>query len=179
MCLGCSQPGLTANAKRGFPAKQPGMIRQRSTEPEIFTFDIPPEVRHTADVSPRLRARRRPVKILYPAQVRKYLPPEKKDWAKRTLLLLLCVVTVQVYMAVEAQEGKVDAIAVATGGPGHLPLSDASGEQALVSQPSSVDLFPPTNGSAPQLPPKMPDGVGPAVTIMCHRMGSSSLACRM
>ncbi|GCC46567.1 hypothetical protein chiPu_0030857 [Chiloscyllium punctatum] len=95
------------------------------------------------------------------------------------LLLLLCVVTVQVYTVVEAQEGTVDAIAVATGGPGHSPLSDASGERALVLQPSSVDLFLPTNGSAPLLPPKMPDGVGPAVTIMCHRMGSSSVACRM
>ncbi|GCC45127.1 hypothetical protein chiPu_0029373, partial [Chiloscyllium punctatum] len=111
--------------------------------------------------------------------VRKYLPPEKKDWAKRMLLLLLCVVTVQVYTVVEAQEGTVDAIAVATGGPGHSPLSDASGERALVLQPSSVDLFLPTNGSAPLLPPKMPDGVGPAVTVMCHRMGSSSVACRM
>ncbi|XP_043533948.1 radiation-inducible immediate-early gene IEX-1-like [Chiloscyllium plagiosum] len=179
MCLGCSHPRLMANAKQGFPTKQPGMTRQRSTEPEIFTFDIPLEVRHTADISPRLRTRRRPVKILYPAQVRKYLPPEKKDWAKRMLLLLLCVVTVQVYTAVEAQEGTVDMIAVATGGPGHSPLSDASGEQALVLPSLSAELFPPTNGSAPLLPPKMLDGVGPAVTIMCHRMGSSSVACRM
>ncbi|GCC41390.1 hypothetical protein chiPu_0025164 [Chiloscyllium punctatum] len=69
MCLGCSHPHLMANAKQSFPTKQPGMTRQRSTEPEIFTFDIPPEVRHTTDISPRLRARRRPVKILYPAQV--------------------------------------------------------------------------------------------------------------
>ncbi|XP_060706648.1 radiation-inducible immediate-early gene IEX-1-like [Hemiscyllium ocellatum] len=161
--------------KQTLLVKQPGstaLTRQRSSEQEDLPFDDTPEVKCTP-------AKRRAVKILYPAQVRKYLPPEKKDWAKRTLLLLLCVVTAQVYTAVEAQEGTVDAIAVAMGGPGHSPLSDASGERALVLPSLSVDVFPPTNGSAPLLPLMMPEGVGPAVTAVCHGMGSSSVACRM
>ncbi|XP_048376109.2 radiation-inducible immediate-early gene IEX-1-like [Stegostoma tigrinum] len=167
MCVGCRHPRLMVNVNQGFPTKpsgSTGLTRQRSTEPEIFTFDIPPEVKHTPDTSPRLRARRRPVKILYPAQVRKYMPPEEKDWAKRMLLLLLCVVAAQVYAAVaEAQGGTVDAIAQA-GGPGGSP-PNLSGERALGLPPPGGETLRPANGSAPRLP-KAPDGASLAVTYV-------------
>ncbi|XP_048472501.1 torsin-4A-like [Rhincodon typus] len=180
MCLGCRHPWLMADVNQGFPTKPSGstrLTRQRSTEPEIFTFDIPPRVKHTLDANPRLRARRRPVKILYPAQVRKYLPPEEKDWAKRMLLLFLCVVTVQVYAAAaEAQEGTVDVIAQAGGPGGSQP--NLSRERAPGLPPSGGEMFRPANGSAPLLS-KMPDGASLAVTVVCHRMGSRSIACRM
>ncbi|XP_069775506.1 radiation-inducible immediate-early gene IEX-1-like [Narcine bancroftii] len=93
MCRGCHHPRIESSELPG---------RKRSSEPEIFTFE-PPEPR-TRRTGPRAPSRRRPVRVLYPAQVRKYLPPEKKDWVKRALLLFLCIVTVQVYEATEGNE---------------------------------------------------------------------------
>ncbi|KAM4665193.1 uncharacterized protein O3C94_013088 [Discoglossus pictus] len=42
--------------------------------------------------------RRRPVRVLYPAQVRKYLPPKEKDTVKKWLLILGAVVLLQIFI---------------------------------------------------------------------------------
>ncbi|KAJ8414118.1 hypothetical protein AAFF_G00067160 [Aldrovandia affinis] len=67
----------------------------RSQEPEIFTFDQLP-----ARVSQRntsVRHRRKNTRVMYPATVRKYLPPAEKSPAKRWLLALCLVVFLQIY----------------------------------------------------------------------------------
>ncbi|XP_048376108.2 uncharacterized protein LOC125446516 [Stegostoma tigrinum] len=125
----CHRRQFGRSTDRSVPGKQPR--REQGESPD---FGTAPGLKRTP-------AKRRAVKILYPAQVRKYMPPEEKDWAKRMLLLLLCVVAVQVYAAAaEAQGGTVDAIAQA-GGPG--------GERAPGLPPSGGETLRPANGSAP------------------------------
>ncbi|XP_078272473.1 uncharacterized protein LOC144603178 [Rhinoraja longicauda] len=84
----------------------------------------------------RASGRRRPVKVLYPAQVRKYLPPKKKDWVKRMLLVLMSIVAVQVYEATEDNE-------------------DLDKSLALPTVPVHVMPLPPINGSAFLMPSQM------------------------
>nr|XP_014347168.1 PREDICTED: uncharacterized protein LOC106704514 [Latimeria chalumnae] len=78
-------------------------------EPEIFTFDSVPQPRR----SPAIKARK-PRRVLYPAQVRKYLPPQQTDSAKRWLIYLCLVVLLQIFTEEPAGE---DLIAV----QGHRP----------------------------------------------------------
>lgn len=69
---------------------------RRSTEPEIFTFDaVPPEQQQQRTSPPR--ARRRVTRVLYPARVRRYLPPAEKNPAKRLLLALCLLLLAQIY----------------------------------------------------------------------------------
>ena len=73
----------------------PNRTMLRSREPEIFTFErIPDQTQHT---SSSLRPRKRNMRVMYPAKVRKYLPPAEKSPAKRWLLALCLVVFLQIY----------------------------------------------------------------------------------
>ncbi|XP_012686044.2 radiation-inducible immediate-early gene IEX-1 [Clupea harengus] len=75
----------------------------RSKEPEIFTFDhIPAQVQHRpAAVT---RQRRKNTRVMYPSNVRKYLPPVEKSAAKRWLVILCLVVFLQIW----TEEGVID-----------------------------------------------------------------------
>ncbi|XP_078075240.1 radiation-inducible immediate-early gene IEX-1-like [Mustelus asterias] len=188
MCQGCYHHQMVTSSHA--PSMKhyyggSGLTRQRSTDPEIFTFDTVPMVKSTPAANPRLRSKRRAVKVLYPAQVRKYLPPEKKDWAKRMLLLFLCVLVVQVYAATEMNE-EATTVAVATA-PGGLQ-ANLSREWAMGVSPASEVPFIPNSGRVSPALPKLPasgaDGINPAVVnpllaAPCHRMRSGSTACRM
>ncbi|XP_078422890.1 radiation-inducible immediate-early gene IEX-1-like [Cetorhinus maximus] len=186
MCRGCHHPSL-ANRLRALPVRHDGgtaLIRQRSSDPEVFTFDTILEVHPIPAAHTRLRSKRRVVKVLYPAQVRKYLPPEKKDWAKRMLLLFLSVVIVQVYTATEVNEEVANVVItpVAPGGP----QANLSREWALGVSTSSEELFIPNNGSVtllPKLPARGVDDISPAVTnppeiVICYGMRSGPMALR-
>ncbi|XP_065106120.1 radiation-inducible immediate-early gene IEX-1 [Paramisgurnus dabryanus] len=77
----------------------------RSTEPEIFTFERIPETQQSfPHRGAPVRPRKRNTRVMYPAQVRKYLPPVEKSRAKRWLFILCLVVFMQIY----TEEGSVE-----------------------------------------------------------------------
>ncbi|XP_067087547.1 radiation-inducible immediate-early gene IEX-1 [Osmerus mordax] len=101
----------------------PNRTMLRSREPEIFTFErIPDQTQHT---SSSLRPRKRNMRVMYPAKVRKYLPPAEKSPAKRWLLALCLVVFLQIY----TEEPCVET-AVAT----ESPAAEAAFEEAPFTQ---------------------------------------------
>ncbi|XP_005414376.1 PREDICTED: radiation-inducible immediate-early gene IEX-1 [Chinchilla lanigera] len=85
------------------PASSSGFGLRRASGPEIFTFDPLPEpaafpaCRRRASRGHRKRNRR----VLYPRAVRRPLPAEAPNSAKRLLFVLLAVVFCQVLMAEE------------------------------------------------------------------------------
>ncbi|XP_036383838.1 radiation-inducible immediate-early gene IEX-1 [Megalops cyprinoides] len=84
----------------------------RSTEPEIFTFEqVPAELplRNTP-----VRHRRKNTRVMYPSNVRKYLPPAEKSPAKRWLLILCLVVFLQIYTEEPCMEAPSTAESPAT-----------------------------------------------------------------
>ncbi|XP_072113466.1 radiation-inducible immediate-early gene IEX-1-like [Mobula birostris] len=131
MCRSCRYP-QRASMVPGLSLEyrdDPFLKKQRGIEPEIFTFQPVAPVKDRASVSGRSPGKRRAVKVLYPAQVRKYLPPEKKDWVKRMFFLFLAIVLLQVYEATEGNE-----------------------ELAAPASPGDVTPLLPTNRSALLLP---------------------------
>ncbi|KAF3815239.1 radiation-inducible immediate-early gene IEX-1 [Mirounga angustirostris] len=76
---------------------------RRGSGPEIFTFDplpepaVAPAARPSASRGHRKRSRR----VLYPRMVRRQLPVEDPNPAKRLLFLLLTVIFCQILMAEE------------------------------------------------------------------------------
>uniref|UniRef100_A0A4W4F4N1 Radiation-inducible immediate-early gene IEX-1 n=1 Tax=Electrophorus electricus TaxID=8005 RepID=A0A4W4F4N1_ELEEL len=102
----------------GFGAFGYRPMPRRRTEPEVFTFDhiSVQAARRAAPVRPRKRVTR----VMYPSNVRKYLPPVEKSPAKRWLLALCLVVFMQIY----SEEGSVDAQGV-TDALAELPGEDA------------------------------------------------------
>lgn len=96
----------------------------RNTEPEVFTFDRLPE--------PELRSqrqqqqRRRVTRVLYPAKVRKYLPPAEKSLAKRWLMALFLVLLAQIYTACDDEHDITEAAALSDALAGELPGDGAS-----------------------------------------------------
>uniref|UniRef100_UPI00398ED343 radiation-inducible immediate-early gene IEX-1-like n=1 Tax=Pristiophorus japonicus TaxID=55135 RepID=UPI00398ED343 len=187
MCKGCHQPQWVTMNHGPLLKRWSGSVlsRQRSTEPEIFTFDPIPEVKRTPVANPRLRAKRRPVKVLYPAQVRKYLPAEKKDWAKRLLILFLSIVFVQLHGTTEVNEDAVHVVVTVGVVAGLAP--EPSRERALEVGSRSEESFVPDGGLVPQ-PPNLPaagtNGTLPAVaipreTVACYRTMNSPIACGM
>lgn len=69
----------------------------RSTEPEIFTFErIPERFAPSSSAHPR-QQRKRNTRVMYPANVRKYLPPAETNPAKRWLIALCLVVFLQIW----------------------------------------------------------------------------------
>ncbi|KAM4616081.1 radiation-inducible immediate-early gene IEX-1 [Polymixia lowei] len=87
------------------------MMATRSKEPEIFTFERIPTQTSTVRYYAPLRPKRRCTRVMYPAKVRKYLPPAEKSPAKRWLLVLCLVVLWQIYTeepCVDAPQGSAD-----------------------------------------------------------------------
>ncbi|XP_056397112.1 radiation-inducible immediate-early gene IEX-1 [Hyla sarda] len=64
----------------------------RNSHPEIFTFDV----QSVAPVKPLRAKGRRPRRVLYPAKVRRYLPPPETDRPLRWFYLLCLLVFVQI-----------------------------------------------------------------------------------
>ncbi|XP_004624388.1 radiation-inducible immediate-early gene IEX-1 [Octodon degus] len=119
-----SLPTLTGlRAPAPAPSPSPGL--RRGSGPEIFTFDPLPEpaaspaVRLSASRGHRKRSRR----VLYPRAVRRQLPTEEPNAAKRLLFILLAVVFCQVLMA---EEG-----APVTLGPEDAPAAEPPAPAAL------------------------------------------------
>ncbi|XP_076854951.1 radiation-inducible immediate-early gene IEX-1 [Brachyhypopomus gauderio] len=103
---------------KNFGAFEYKPMPRKNTEPEVFTFDqLPAQAQRAAPVRPRKKITR----VMYPSNVRKYLPPAEKSPAKRWLLALCLVVLVQIY----TEEGAVDAQRAADV-HADLPREDAS-----------------------------------------------------
>ncbi|XP_062874099.1 radiation-inducible immediate-early gene IEX-1 [Trichomycterus rosablanca] len=98
---------------------------RRNTQPEVFTFDALPEQQQRT--SPP-RQRRRIGRVLYPANVRRYLPPAEKSPAKRLLLALCLLLLAQIYTERADEElhetGAEPGAAAATLIPGALALPE-------------------------------------------------------
>ncbi|XP_004286095.2 radiation-inducible immediate-early gene IEX-1 [Orcinus orca] len=97
-----SLPTMTVlRAPTSVPSTSPGP--QRGSGPEIFTFDplpetaVAPAARPSASRGHRKRSRR----VLYPRVVRRQLPVEDPNPAKRLLFLLLTIIFCQILMAEE------------------------------------------------------------------------------
>uniref|UniRef100_A0A6I8RRT0 Radiation-inducible immediate-early gene IEX-1 n=1 Tax=Xenopus tropicalis TaxID=8364 RepID=A0A6I8RRT0_XENTR len=99
----------------------------RNTLPEIFTFEVESVQRVGAPRrNPAGGRSRRPRKVLYPAKVRRYLPPPETDRALRWLYGLCVVLLLQVC----AEEPEVPAVLQ---GPPAAPL----GKSLQLAPPSS------------------------------------------
>ncbi|CAJ0940104.1 unnamed protein product [Ranitomeya imitator] len=116
---------------------EPSQLPSRSSLPEIFTFDVeavaPVKALHRrGTLGPKGR---RPRRVLYPAKVRRYLPPPETDRPLRWFYLLCLLVFVQVCCE-EAEEVVVPSSGAPYGlQPGALlppqPCSNCSHQQPL------------------------------------------------
>ncbi|XP_052019349.1 radiation-inducible immediate-early gene IEX-1 [Apodemus sylvaticus] len=85
------------------PVPSNGPELRRGSGPEIFTFDPLPErvVASTARLNTSRGHRKRSRRVLYPRVVRRQLPTEEPNMAKRVLFLLLAIIFCQILMAEE------------------------------------------------------------------------------
>lgn len=105
-----------------------GSMMPRNTQPEIFTFERIPEPQQPGAFPQRgapVRPRKRNTRVMYPAKVRKYLPPAEKSPVKRWLLILCMVVFMQIY----TEEGCVETPQTEASAYNVLPFQSAE-EQA-------------------------------------------------
>ncbi|XP_053328325.1 radiation-inducible immediate-early gene IEX-1 [Spea bombifrons] len=104
----------------------------RSCQPEVFTFDV-----ERKPVAPRRipasSRSRRPRRVLYPAQSRRYLPVPSPDWALRCLYLLCLVLLVQIF----CEEAVEDGIPASQG-----PVLPTSQSLLLIDAPGPLQLPP-------------------------------------
>ncbi|XP_066436217.1 radiation-inducible immediate-early gene IEX-1 [Eleutherodactylus coqui] len=68
----------------------------RTSLPEVFTFDVESVIETAVKPLHRRGASKRPRRVLYPAKVRRYLPPPETDRPRRWLYLLCLLVFVQI-----------------------------------------------------------------------------------
>ncbi|XP_067825505.1 peptidyl-prolyl cis-trans isomerase G-like [Heptranchias perlo] len=98
----------------------PSPKRQHRTQATIFTFDTE-SLKAVSRCQPS-RSSRRPRRVLYPATVRRYLPPRERDRTKTCLLLLCTIVALQIYTEQPpAKEGEPARPAPAPGLPRDPP----------------------------------------------------------
>ncbi|XP_003422498.1 radiation-inducible immediate-early gene IEX-1 [Loxodonta africana] len=104
-----SLPAMTVlQAPKSASSTSPGP--RRGSGPEIFTFDplpepgVAPAKRFSASRGHRKRSRR----VLYPRVVRRQLPAEEPNPAKRLLFLLLTIIFCQILMAEEGVQVPLD-----------------------------------------------------------------------
>ncbi|XP_058230326.1 radiation-inducible immediate-early gene IEX-1 [Hemibagrus wyckioides] len=102
----------------------------RSTEPEVFTFDRLPEQRFTPPRQQQ-QQRRKVTRVMYPAKVRKYLPPAEKSLAKRWLLALCLVLLAQIYTECDDEHDITEAAALSGALAVDLPGDGASASSPL------------------------------------------------
>ncbi|XP_032958515.1 radiation-inducible immediate-early gene IEX-1 [Rhinolophus ferrumequinum] len=125
-----SLPTMTVlRAPTPVPSTSPGP--RRGSGPEIFTFDPLPEPTVASAARPSVSRghRKRSRRVLYPRVVRRQLPAEDPNPAKRLLFLLLTVVFCQILMAEE-------------GVPAPLPREDAPSAAPLEPTPAPPALEP-------------------------------------
>ncbi|KAM4834862.1 radiation-inducible immediate-early gene IEX-1 [Thomomys bottae] len=131
--------GLRAPASE--PSTSPGV--RRGSGPEIFTFDplpepaVAPATRLGASRGHRKRTRR----VLYPRVVRRPLPTEEPNLAKRLLFVLLTVVFCQILMAEDSVPTAPLILedAPSAGGPESIPTPVA---EPPVFEPFNLTLEP-------------------------------------
>ncbi|XP_061117643.1 radiation-inducible immediate-early gene IEX-1 [Conger conger] len=99
----------------------------RSKEPEIFTFE-PVPLQYVPLRNTSFRPRRKNTRVMYPANVRKYLPKPEKSPAKRWLLILCLVVFLQIY----TEEPNVEATTTQSAAESSAP--DVTSEDLSFSQ---------------------------------------------
>ncbi|XP_004711736.1 radiation-inducible immediate-early gene IEX-1 [Echinops telfairi] len=123
------------------PSTSPGP--RRGSGPEIFTFDPLPEPAAAPAPRPCVSRghRKRSRKVLYPRVVRRPLPAEEPNPAKRLLFVLLAIVFCQVLMAEEgvplplaAEDAPGDAP------PAPVPAPPVSEPLNLTAEPSDYAL---------------------------------------
>ncbi|XP_016070259.1 PREDICTED: radiation-inducible immediate-early gene IEX-1 [Miniopterus natalensis] len=123
------------------PSTSPGP--RRGSGPEVFTFDplpepaVAPAARPSASRGHRKRSRR----VLYPQVVRRQLPAEDPNPAKRLLFLLLAIVFCQVLVAEEGAPAPLtpeDAPSAAP--PAPTPAPSALEPLNLTAEPSDYAL---------------------------------------
>ncbi|GAA6095516.1 uncharacterized protein LOC117595979 [Tachysurus ichikawai] len=112
-----------------YPTYSAYRLKARSTEPEVFTFDRLPE----QHVNPprQQQQRRRVARVMYPAKVRKYLPPAEKSFAKRWLLALCLVLLAQIYTECDDEHDITEAAALSDALAVNLPGDGASAASPL------------------------------------------------
>ncbi|XP_045682067.1 radiation-inducible immediate-early gene IEX-1 [Phyllostomus hastatus] len=137
-----SLPTMTIlRAPTPVPSKSPGP--RRGSGPEIFTFDPLPEpaVAPAARTSASRGHRKRSRRVLYPRLVRRQLPVEDPNPAKRLLFLLLTIVFCQILMAEEGVPAPLapeDAPSAAS--PAPTPAPPALEPLNLTAEPSDYSL---------------------------------------
>lgn len=122
------------------PSTSPGP--RRGSGPEIFTFDPLPEpaVAPAARPSVSRGHRKRSRRVLYPRVVRRQLPVEDPNPAKKFLFLLLTIIFCQILMAEEVVPAPLapeDAPSAASPAPTPAPVLEPFN---LTSEPSDYAL---------------------------------------
>ncbi|KAF7687734.1 radiation-inducible immediate-early gene IEX-1 [Silurus meridionalis] len=102
----------------------------RNTEPEVFTFDQDPNQNLLQHRQPP-QQRRRVMRVMYPAKVRKYLPPAEKSPAKRWLLALCLVLLAQIYTERDDELDMPEQAALSSPLTGDLPADGAPASSSL------------------------------------------------
>ncbi|XP_061880139.1 radiation-inducible immediate-early gene IEX-1 [Entelurus aequoreus] len=90
-----SSPTMTTLHRREMFASS--RLWNRSTQPEIFTFERVDCQAAAGPSSVAGRPKKRCTRVMYPAKVRMYLPPPERSPAKRWLLVLVLVLLWQIY----------------------------------------------------------------------------------
>ncbi|KAF5915495.1 radiation-inducible immediate-early gene IEX-1 [Diceros bicornis minor] len=137
-----SLPTMTVlRSPTSVPSTSPGP--RRGSGPEIFTFDPLPEPatapakRPSAFRGHRKRSRR----VLYPRVVRRQLPAEDPNPAKRLLFLLLTVIFCQILMAEEGVPAPLaPEVAPSAAAPAPTPASPVLEPLNVTSEPSDYSL---------------------------------------
>ncbi|XP_054630089.1 radiation-inducible immediate-early gene IEX-1 [Dunckerocampus dactyliophorus] len=168
-----SQPSstMTLHRRESFASSR---LSNRSTEPEIFTFE---QIHTQATAVPSyvpIRAKKRCTRVMYPAKVRMHLPPPEKSPAKRWLLVLILVVLWQIY----TEEPCVDTPPSGA----HVPAGDYQAFAARTAAPAAATSY--CEADAPVEPSAVHDRTGPAggqqgagnsymvALLVYHRLGS-------
>ncbi|XP_004781644.1 radiation-inducible immediate-early gene IEX-1 [Mustela lutreola] len=116
---------------------------RRGSGPEIFTFDPLPEpaVAPAARISASRGHRKRSRRVLYPRVVRRQLPVEDPNPAKRLLFLLLAVIFCQILMAEESVPAPLAPEDAPNGAsPAPTPVPPVLEPLNLTSEPSDYTL---------------------------------------
>ncbi|XP_004695416.1 PREDICTED: radiation-inducible immediate-early gene IEX-1 [Condylura cristata] len=137
-----SLPTMTVlQAPTPVPSNSPGS--RRGSGPEIFTFDPLPEPAIAPAARPSISRglRKRSRRVLYPRVVRRQLPAEDPNPAKRLLFILLTIIFCQILMAEEGVSAPLageDDSSPAT--PAPTPEPPVFEPLNLTSEPSDYSL---------------------------------------
>ncbi|XP_043912914.1 uncharacterized protein LOC122789477 [Protopterus annectens] len=109
-------------------------FKHKNSEPEIFTFESIPKQQQSSST---VRVRK-PRRVLYPAKVKKYLPPTESSPAKKWLAFFFCIVLLQVYMEEGVHDGEDS-----TADHDHrsIPNGDPEGVTLLMSAKISGEIL--------------------------------------